>query len=245
MKNYIILGIIQGILEWIPISSEGVVGLWSQFFLRKFNPLDIALFLHAGTLFVVLVYFRREWMEILRGKNPFLLRFLIITTLVSLIVAFPIYKTIRNRIFGGIFLAIMGLGLLVTSFFQRTKRKVRIGRDKLAILTGILQGLAVIPGISRSGATIFGLSLGNFSPQEILRISYMASAPIIFLSSIYLVWKNPNFIFPGWISLVFSFLTGIITLHCLIGWVKRVNFSYFTFIFGLLCLVGAIFEFLF
>ncbi|MCD6528608.1 undecaprenyl-diphosphate phosphatase [bacterium] len=245
MINYILLGIIQGVFEWLPISSEGVTALFSQFFVQRLNPIDIALFLHLGTLLATLVYFSKEWIKVLTGKNPFLLRFLIIATIISLVVGFPVYKTIRSLAIGYTLLLIMGFGLLCTSFFQKSQRKIKIGVNGLAIITGFLQGLAVIPGLSRSGSTIFGLSLGKFPPEDILKISYMMSAPVILVSTLYLWWENPILFSQGWLSLIFSFLVGFATLHLLINLAQKINFSKFTFVFGLFCLIGAVIGLLF
>ena len=77
MWSYILLGIIQGTFEWLPISSEGVTALTTHFLIKTFNPVDLALFLHLGTFFAVLIYFRKDWKEILTFKNPKLFRFLI------------------------------------------------------------------------------------------------------------------------------------------------------------------------
>ena len=168
MWSYILLGIIQGIFEWLPISSEGATALTSHFLIKTFNPVDLALFLHLGTFFAVLIYFRKDWKEILTFKNPKLLRFLIITTTISLIVSYPLYKLIRSMVLGNGLLLIVGIGLLFTAYFHKKNIKFKINFKYLAVITGFLQGLAVIPGLSRSGSTIFGLSLAGIKPEKIL-----------------------------------------------------------------------------
>ena len=244
MWNYIILGIIQGIFEWIPISSEGIVALASQFFVTEINPIDVALFLHLGTLFSVLVYFRKDWKEVLMLRNSRLLKFLIISTLVSLIIGYPLYRVVKNIAIGNTFLVIMGFALLLTAFFQKKKKAPKMGFNKLALISGFLQGLAVIPGLSRSGSTIFGLSFGKIEPQNILKFSYMMSVPAIFSSSVYLGFQNPSLALDGWPSLIFSFLVGLLSLHFLLNLAKRTNFFKFAFLFGLLCLLGAVAGFM-
>ena len=232
MWAYIFLGIIQGLFEWIPISSEGIVALMSQFLTKTSNSVDLALFLHLGTLFAVLFYFRKEWKKVLTFKNIKLIRFLIISTLVSLIIGYPFYKIVT------------GFGLLLTAYFHKTKRTFKMGFDKLAIICGFLQGMAVIPGLSRSGSTIFGLSLGELTPSETLKISYMMSVPVVLASSAYLLFQNPVLIFEEWLSLVFSFLVGLLGLHFLINLAKKINFYKFALIFSLLCFLGAIIGFI-
>jgi len=240
MWKYILLGILQGIFEWLPISSEGIVALTSRFLVININPIDVALFLHFGTLFAVLIYFWKDWKDILTLRNLELFRFLLIATLVSLLIGYPIYNGIKDiTVVGDSLLILMGFGLLLTAYFHKTKKKIKIDDDKLAVVSGFLQGLAVIPGVSRSGATIFGLSLGKNSPKEILKISYMISVPVILASSFYLFLNNQTIIVEGWFSLIASFLVGFLTLKFLMNIAKKINFFKFALIFALLCFLGA------
>lgn len=243
MWDYIILGILQGIFEWIPISSEGVVAFASQFFKIQANPIDMALFLHLGTLFAVLIYFKNDWKQVFILKNPKLLRFLIISGFISLLIGFPFYKLVRNMAVGNVLLLIMGFGLLLTSYFHKTKKTLGLDLNKLAVIAGCLQGLAVIPGLSRSGSTIFGLSLGNLPPAQILKLSYMMSAPVILASTAYLVLEN-SVLLIAWPSLLSSFLIGFLSLRFLMKIAQEINFYRFTLIFSLLCFLGAIIGFI-
>jgi undecaprenyl-diphosphatase len=243
MLNYIILGIIQGIFEWIPISSEGIVALASQLLNQGFNPIDMALFLHLGTLFAVLIYFREDWKEILLLRDRRLFNFLIISTIASLLIGYPLYKVVENIAIGNSLLLLMGFGLLATAYFHKDRTASRASWHKLAIISGFLQGLAVIPGLSRSGSTIFGLSLGELKSSEILKISYMMSVPPILASSIYLFSNNPRLATDGWPSLIFSFLAGILSLHFLLNFAKKVNFFKFALVFAILCFLGAVIGF--
>lgn len=245
MFEYIILGALQGLFEWIPVSSEGIIALASQCFIKETNPIDLALFLHSGTLFAVLIYFRKDWKEVLTLKNIKLLKFLVITSFVSLIIGFPIYKLVRNIAMGNSLLVIMGIGLLLTAYLHKTKKSLKISFGKLALISGFLQGLSVIPGLSRSGSTIFGLSLRESSPAETLKVSYMMSVPVILLSSCYLFLESPGLGFKGWPSLASGFLVGLLSLHLLINLVKRIDFFRFALIFSILCFLGAIVGFIF
>jgi len=244
LLTQIILGVIQGVFEWLPISSEGIVALASQFLTKDFNPVDIALFLHLGTLFAVLIYFGKDWIKVLTFRNKGLLRFLIIATVFSLIVGYPFYQLIKNIAVGNMLLLIVGVALLFTAFFQKREKKVKINSNKLAMISGALQGLSVVPGLSRSGSTIFSLSLGKFSPSEILKISYMMSVPVVLASSFYLFLESSEMAFKYWPALIFSLLVGITTLHLLINFAKKINFFKFALFFGLLCIFGAIIGFL-
>ena len=121
MINYIILGIVQGIFEWLPISSEGITSLLSNFLIKNFHPIDLALFLHLGTLLAAIIYFRRDWIKILSFKNKELLNFLIISTIVSLTISYPLYKIIKSFAFGNGLLVLMGFGLLATAYAHKKK----------------------------------------------------------------------------------------------------------------------------
>lgn len=244
MLNQIILGIIQGIFEWLPISSEGITALASQFLIKDINPIDIALFLHLGTLVAVLLYFKKDWKQIITIKNKPLVKFLIIATIISLAVGFPLYNLIRNFTMGNILLLVMGTGLIITAFFHKSKKSLSLNLTKLAIISGILQGLAVIPGLSRSGSTIFGLSLGKLSPNQILKYSYILSVPVVLASTIYITIRNPVLL-SAWPALISSFILGFLTLKFLMNLSRKINFFKFTLIFGILCYIGAFLSFIF
>ena len=244
MWEYILLGFLQGIFEWIPVSSEGIVAIFSQYLVKDFNSVDLALFLHLGTVLAVLVYFWRDWINLVMFKDKDFLRFFIIVTFISGTLGFFVYKMARDVSMGSGLLVLMGLGLILTSWFQKNNVKLKINKDVSSIIVGLLQALSAIPGVSRSGSTVFGLSLTENDPTEILKKSYIISVPVVIGSSLYLYIKNPVMASSSWIAVVFSFIFGIISLKLLLDFSKKVNFSKFTLIFGILCLLGALFQFL-
>jgi undecaprenyl-diphosphatase len=244
MWEYVLLGFLQGIFEWIPVSSEGVVAIFSNYLVKDFNSVDLALFLHLGTVLAVLVYFWKDWINLALFKDKEFLRFFIIVTFISGTLGFFIYKMARDVSMGSGLLALTGLGLLLTSWFQKNNIKLKINKDISSIIVGLLQAISAIPGVSRSGSTVFGLSLTENDPTEILKKSYIISVPVVIGSSLYLYIKNPTIASSSWIAVIFSFIFGIISLKLLLDFSKKVNFSKFTLIFGLLCLVGALFQFL-
>lgn len=239
MLDYTILGVIQGIFEWLPISSEGITAIATSFLIKDINPIDVALFLHIGTLFSVLFYFRKEWLKMFKLKDIIFLRFLFIATLISGIVGFSLYFLVQDIVIGNSLLFITGIGLLFTAFFHKFKKHQEIKKDKLAVISGLLQGLSVIPGLSRSGSTIFGLSLGMKDTKEILKFSYMMSAPIVIGMAFFIFIKEPILVKESWPALVSSFLVGILSLDVLLKIAKKVDFFKFAIIFATLCFIGA------
>lgn len=244
MWDYILLGFLQGVFEWIPISSEGVVAIFSSYLVKDYNSVDLALFLHLGTVLAAIVYFWKDWINLAQFKDKEFLRFFIIVTFISGTLGFFVYKMARDVSMGTGLLALTGLGLLLTSWFQKTNIKLRINKDVSSIIVGLLQAISAIPGVSRSGSTVFGLSLTESDPTEILKRSYMISVPVVVGSSLYLYIKDPVIASSSWIAVIFSFIFGIISLKLLLDFSKKVNFSKFTLIFGILCLLGALFQFL-
>lgn len=243
---YSILGVLQGIFEWIPISSEGVVSLAANFLKAEGNPVDLALFLHIGTLAAAIFYYRKDWISVFAFKDRKLLSFIMIATIVSLPLGFAVYKLIEQTAVGAGLLAITGAGLLFTAYFAKKKVFLKISDEKLAAITGIMQGLAVIPGFSRSGSTIFGLSLAKSEPKEILRLSYLMSVPAVAASTLYfLVFKGGDFSMQLWPGVLASFLSGLLFLDMLTKMGEKVNFFKFALAFAFLCFAGAALEFVF
>ncbi len=239
----LILGALQGVFEWLPISSEGIVSLLGDYF-GSVNPVDMALFLHAGTLLATLVYFRRDIREIIHLQNKKLLRFLLIGTLVSLPLGFVLYQFLEGIAGGDILLLLVGVGLLITSLLHNFKeRRFSLRLDTVAVITGVLQGLAVIPGLSRSGSTIFGLSLSNLSNEDILKFSYLLSIPAVAASSGYVLLQNPM-MGNAWTGLLASFVVGYFSLKYLMKLSMEMDFAKFTLAFGVLCLLGAVISWL-
>lgn len=245
MWEYILLGIVQGIFEWIPVSSEGVLALVSKFLVEDLNPLDLAIFLHLGTMLAVLVYFYKDWIDLILTKDKDFFKFFVIVTIISGAIGYVFYQISGNIIMGSGLLFLMGIGLLFTSFVQGNKINIGINKKYSAIIVGVLQGLSAIPGVSRSGSTIFGLSFFEKDPETILKQSYLISVPVVLGSSLYLFIKNPILVSEGWIALLFSFIFGLISLKFILDWAKKINFSMFTLIFGIICLIGAMISFYF
>jgi undecaprenyl-diphosphatase len=245
MIEYIIAGILQGIFEWLPVSSEGVVSLFANFSLQQVNSVDFALFLHLGTALAVIVYFWKDILNLILFKDKEFLKFFIIVTILSGGIGFFVYKFASSIGGGPALLFLMGCGLLLTSWFQRKKIKIKSNNTVSAFVVGLLQAITPIPGVSRSGATIFGLSLFEDNPTKIMKASYLISIPVVLSASLYLYLKNPVMLSTNILIGIFvSFIVGITTLKFLMGISHKINFSKFTFIFGCLCFLGVLVYFL-
>ncbi|KPJ55108.1 hypothetical protein AMJ47_01115 [Parcubacteria bacterium DG_72] len=257
MIESIILGTVQGIAEWLPISSEGILVLLQVNLFKSglnFTSLiNYALFLHLGTFFAALIYFRKEIGELLKSllnykntERKKVLNFYIISTIITGIVGFFILKLLKyfEMLNAKWIMLIIGLALLITAFLQfknKAKKYYKQENDlKTAdsVILGVLQGFSIIPGLSRSGLTISGLLLRKFSDTTALKLSFIMSLPVVLLGNIVLNLDKFILSLENLIGLGFSFLFGILTIHVLLKFSQKVNFAWFVLIFGLIVLAS-------
>ncbi len=262
MIENLILGIIQGIFEWLPVSSEGIIVLIkTNFFAVNSleNMIKLALFLHLGTLFASIIYFWKEIKELVitlfkyntaEEETKKMFWFILIATIISgilgiIILKLLIYIESQLTITGTIISLIIGILLLCTGTILLISKKtgtkeIKDLKKRDYILLGILQGLAVLPGISRSGITSSGLLLRNFKPKVALRLSFILSIPIVLGGNIILNISNFIFDYELLLGLIFSFLFGIITIHLLIKIAEKINFGILLILFGIITILGTL-----
>ena len=189
----ILFGIVQGLFEWLPVSSEAFIVILSKYLLgmNVEQGIGLAIWLHAGTLISAIIYFRNEILEIVREiienlknkkiKISELTSFLFISTFFSGLVAFPLLLfAINFEINDNIFMIGIGLFLLLISGIQRVKEMKK--KDKIehkdSIVVGIMQGLAVLPGFK----DYFGTLLIQDIHEKTFKLSFIMSIPIVFLA---------------------------------------------------------------
>lgn len=262
----IIIGMIQGIFEWIPVSSEGINSLvMINLFGKGFGQaVTIAIWLHLGTVLAAIINFRKEVWNIIKTKieiltNPSsysiygekfkLFNFLLFATLASLCIGGIVYfSAIKNmNIAGSIATIIIGVMLLITGLIlmkAKTKKKPRETNVSDSLLVGALQGLSIIPGISRSGITASTLLMKGYTAKNALTLSFLMSIPAILIAVIaIIVFEGFYFGTSSLIALVTSFLFGLLTIKLLMRVAEKINFGWFCIIFGLLSILSGIIFF--
>lgn len=178
-------GLIQGLTEFLPISSSGHLVLVPALLGQDPPTLDVAALLHLGTLLAVLVYFRKEVGEMLTftEKGRRLLLLLVIGTIPAAVIGLAFesqFNWIDERPKAvALALLLTGIALFVTRWIARGKREIEDASIKDTILIGLGQSVALIPGVSRSGSTIATGLLRGFTDVEAARYSFLLGIPAI------------------------------------------------------------------
>ena len=266
----IILGLIQGCLEWIPVSSEAflMIYLISVVKLDPSTALAISLLLHFSTMLTVLLFFKKEFKEALntlinilnrdkenniRGKSVF--RLLWTSLLGSAISGGAIFILYINllaiveesflELAGLVTLALIGIAMIVTGFIMRKSFKGFKSLEDLnymdGLLGGLIQGLAVIPGISRSGVTLTFFLYRKLKKEDAVVCSFLIYVPAVILSTSYYllsgdiinIIRDVNVLFLS-IAFISSFVISLLTIKSFVYMAEKLSFSKFLIFFGLL-----------
>ncbi len=185
----IILGLVQGVSEWLPISSKTQI-LFASTLLFSL-PLAVAyafgLFMEIGSVGSALVYFRRDICSLFKDRR--LVVYLLVVSVVTGLVGAPLYyltdKVLSTSPYNiGIPMVLLGLVLIGIGFYirySRTKPRLVVGLEEMRlknyIVIGIAQGIAALPGVSRSGMTVSTMLLMGVKPEQAFRLSYLAYIP--------------------------------------------------------------------
>jgi undecaprenyl-diphosphatase len=231
-----IIGVLQGVLEWLPVSSEGNITLFlvSVLGLDPSETLGLAVFLHLGTGLAALVYYRKESWDIFIGATErdkdMRLRLLVMTVFTG-VVGLPIYAYLNvSAAVGEALLALTGLALITTGLMQR-RGNVAGERDASSlswpetVALGVLQGLAIIPGLSRSGVTTSTMLLRGLRSDEAFNVSFIMSIPASFAAGLGLMLIDGFHVTAGAVgAVVVSAGVGYITIGALIGFAQKTSF---------------------
>lgn len=241
----IILGIIQGLTEFLPVSSSGHLELVKALFDNEVVPEESLLFtvvVHFATALSTIVIFRKDILQILNGlfqfkwneETRFSLK-IIISMIPAAIVGVFFDKEIEMLFSGqillvGLMLLITGLLLFLADKAKNTNKKVS---NRNAIIIGIAQAIAILPGISRSGATISASVLLQIDRTQAARFSFLMVLPLI-IAKMFMDLAGGEFNFSGEQVLILSsgflaaFLSGLLACKWMISLVKNAKLTYFS-----------------
>ena len=242
----IILGIIEGLTEFLPISSTAHLIIASK--IINFNEIENNVFeiaIQLGAIFAVIFLYHRKIIKTIitlphnKNSQQFTLN-IIIAFSITAIIGFLLYPIIKTHFFSlkiiAISLILGGIAFIIIEKLQISIKFTRIEEinSKTAILLGLLQSLAIIPGTSRSGATIMGGLLLGMKREVATEISFFLAVPTIFAATLYDLYKNYHnlnmdhlfIIITGFIS---AFLSSLIIIKWFISFISKNNFKIFAY----------------
>lgn len=259
----IILGLVQGISEWLPISSKTQVLFVSYvlFGLPISAGYAFGLFLEIGSLGSAIAYFRRDIMALFHDRN--LLRYLVVVTVFTAIVGVPLFYITdaylqKTSPFIGVPMIVLGLALIGIGFYIRYSRALpKIGgleqmKLKHYIIVGIAQGIAALPGVSRSGMTVSTMLIMGVKQDQAFRLSYLAYIPAslgAFGASVLLerheIKTDIQAVTPVGlgVAILTALLIGLVTISYLLKFAKTKNIWKLDIVLGMIALVlGIVFS---
>lgn len=238
---------IQGLTEFLPISSSGHLVFFQSFLGLKDPPLFFDVMLHVSTLLAVLLFFRKDVLKVLRGgiaivkrregyqEEKLLLFWIVLACLPTGLIGL-LFRDWFEMLFSkpkmvGIMFFITGVGLWLTRWSTQKGRALNEMGWRDAFLIGVAQGIAIIPGISRSGATISTALLRGLDRELSGRFSFLISVPAI-LGAMFLEWKKIGSS-PEWsvilIGMGAALGTGLLSLSFLMRVIRIGKISHFSY----------------
>jgi undecaprenyl-diphosphatase len=241
----IFLGVVQGLTEFLPVSSSGHLVLLQKIFGLTEPPIFFDTLVHLGTLGAVVVFFRRELGRVLRVER--VLRNIAVGTVPAVVVGLVVQQFLLEKIFGSLLL--VGLGFLVTGALLFWSKKLDQGikglkglKDADALKIGLFQAAALLPGISRSGSTIVGGLSQKLDREEAFKFSFYLSIPAIIGANLLQLRNLQSFeLLPQCLlGLLTAFVVGYFSLKILqkiLRSQKLYYFSFYCFSIGVLTLL--------
>jgi undecaprenyl-diphosphatase len=243
----IVLGIVQGLTEFLPISSSGHLRIVPAFFGWEDPGAAFTAVIQLGTMAAVLLYFRQDlwriatsWLRSLRDKDErgsldarlgwFIILGTIPISVLGLALKDPIENEFRTLELIGATLIVFGLVMLAAERVSRRDRDLRDITARDGWLIGFAQALALVPGVSRSGATISAGLFLNFDRTAAARYSFLLSVPAVVLSGLFElrhVGEGGTPFVPTLIATLLAFVTGYASIAFLLRWLVRHSIAVF------------------
>ena len=231
----LILSAIQGISEFLPVSSAAHLVLVSKYYAFTNQSVLIDICLHLGSLIAIIVYFRNDLFHFIKNKK-FLIKILI-GTIPIIPIGYILYQTrlidqLRSIEVTGWMSLIFGILLYVSDRSKVTKKIDANFTNRSAIFIGLFQVLALIPGVSRTGITITSGRMLGFNRLDSTKISFFLSIPTLAAASllgIYNIYREASteLNFLAIIAVIFSFIFSYITIALFFIFIKKFSLSIF------------------
>lgn len=274
----IIMGLIQGLTEFLPVSSSGHLAIFGNLLGWQGNGILFEVLLHVGTLVAVFVAFYKDildlikegfslvgrcalalagklkWQQVLNNDKKYFVCYILLTMIPTAILGLLLKKTIEEAYTGTL---IPGIGLLLTGAILLYTIKVPAGTKTEkemsfwdALLIGIAQGFATLPGVSRSGSTIVTARVRGLTPELAVRFSFIMSIPAILGAAVLQIHDGAaESLSAGTLGLYFlgaavAAVSGFLCIKWLLGIIRKGKlhyFAYYCFGMGILAILLSMF----
>lgn len=261
----VLMGIVQGLSEFLPISSSGHLVFTSSFYkeIKGFDAIAhsnqevfLDIMLHLGTLIAVLIFYRKEILEIIKATyfaiknrdfsdiNSRIGIYVILGTIITILIAYPLNDFAAFLVFKPEFVAVLLIltGLLLLSS-EKIAKRIRDKQPitfKRSLLIALAQGLAALPGLSRSGLTIATALLSGVSREEAAKYSFLLSIPIILGASMvypFVEFNMKQITGYNWTAIIIgTIVSAIVGYYCIKYFIKFVS-KFSLNIFGYYCII--------
>lgn len=259
----ILLGIVQGLTEFLPISSTAHLRIIPSFFGWKDIGASYTAVMQVGTMIAIIVYFHKDLISMIKAfflsikskdynsKDTRLFLMIILGTIPIVIFGFLLKDFIRNEFRNMYIVASSLIFFSIILYIADRYTKKTITMDKLtysnAVIIGLFQALALIPGASRSGSTISGAFFRDMTREDAARFSFLLSIPAILLSGTYEMFSQRNLLLSGESALlslaIATIVSGVIgywSIWFLLSFIKKNSllvFVIYRVLFGILIII--------
>ncbi|MFA5334135.1 MAG: undecaprenyl-diphosphate phosphatase [Candidatus Omnitrophota bacterium] len=228
-----VLGLVQGLGEFLPISSSAHLIVFPWLFGWQEHSLSFDVALHAGTLAAVIVYFRREWLGIIRSRMIWYIAAASVPgALIGKLLEDKAETAFRSPLLIALTMSAFAAIFYLVDRFVRKARSLKSLNLLDAAVIGLSQALAIIPGVSRSGITMASGMGMRFDRESAAKFSFLLSAPIIFGATALKIKDIGSMAAEGQgLALLAGFtvsaVTGFLAIGGLLGFVKKHSFNVF------------------
>lgn len=236
----LILGIVQGLTELLPISSSAHLAIIPWIFNWNIpDSFDVAL--HFGTLLAIGIFFFKDWIELIKGGYKKLVKkenstegrmfwYIVLATIPGGLIGFLLDHFVGDKLTTPLIIAISLIVMGIILYFVDKNAKSTTDYEHMTLkqtfLIGLAQSLAFVPGVSRSGVTMTTARLLKVDRESAAKYSFMLSAPIVLAATIF---KIKDFVFnvPFFVGVISSFIVGILVIKFLLKYLQKGSFKGF------------------
>ncbi len=237
----IVLGLIQGLTEFLPVSSSGHLVIFQEILGLNEPGVTLEVILHFGTLMSIFCVFGKDFLALLnfrsdKNERNFLLMLIsgvFVTGIIALLFSGYVDLLFKSTLLVGFMLLVTGAILMLLTLFQEGSKDKGSIKFQDALSIGFLQGLAIIPGISRSGSTIMAALWRGLDRSTAVKYSFMIAAPVILGGTLIEVKEiistgiEPSMVLNYFVGALVAFISGVVAIKVFIKLLSENKFHYF------------------